>query len=116
MIGAVGLPNERLPRAGRQFVASCGQTVGGTLSTFAVYGAQAADVLLNAIARSNGTRASVTAELFKTKVVDGIIGSFAIRPSGDTTANTVTIYKIAGGKPTTFAVINVPENLVSAPG
>jgi DNA-binding SARP family transcriptional activator/ABC-type branched-subunit amino acid transport system substrate-binding protein/streptogramin lyase len=113
MISTAGLPSEELPPAGRRFVSAFDQTVGGTPSTFAVYAAQATDVLLDAIGRSNGTRASVTAALFTTRITNGIIGSFAITQSGDTTANVVTIYRISGDQPTTFAVIKVPENLVS---
>jgi hypothetical protein len=36
---------------------------------------RATEVLLNAIARSDGTRASVTREPFRTKVTRGLIGS-----------------------------------------
>ncbi|MBA3367049.1 MAG: branched-chain amino acid ABC transporter substrate-binding protein [Actinobacteria bacterium] len=50
---------------------------------YSVYGAQAAEVLLAAIERSDGTRASVVEELFKTKVKDGILGTFNINENGD---------------------------------
>ena len=72
------------------------------------YWARAAEVLLDAIARSDGTRASVTAELFKTKIVNGILGSFSFDRNGDTTSGAVTIYRIVRGKPTVFKVIRPP--------
>jgi hypothetical protein len=43
----------------------------------AVYGAQAAEIFLDAIARSDGTRASVTRELFETRVEDGLLGNIS---------------------------------------
>jgi ABC-type branched-subunit amino acid transport system substrate-binding protein len=96
-----GLPTERLPRAGRRLMASFRSSVGEMPFTYAVYSAQAMDVLLDAIARSNGTRASVISQLFRTRVRNGILGDFAITASGDTTASSVTIYRIerGGGSP-----------------
>ncbi len=52
------------------------------IEVFAPYSGQAAEVLLNAI-RLGNTRAGTIAELFTTKVEDGITGSFTITPSGD---------------------------------
>ena len=99
-----GLPNQRLP-AGKAFVAAFGRLVGETPTQYSAYWAQAAGVLLDAIGRSNGTRASVTAQLFKTKIKNGILGSFSIDANGDTTARIVTIYRIAQGRPRVFQVI-----------
>ena len=79
----------------------------------AVSAAQAIDVLLDAIARSDGTRASVTMNLFNTDVSNGILGSFFITPTGDTTLNAVAIYRIIGGTVTTFANIVVPDALLA---
>jgi hypothetical protein len=50
---------------------------------YSVYQAQAAQIMLNAIARSDGTRASVVKELFKTKVKNGIMGTFNFDKNGD---------------------------------
>ena len=70
--------------------------------------------MIAAIQRSDGTRASVTSELFKTKVTNGIIGNFSINKNGDTTSNVVSIYKIVGGKQTEFKVITPPLSLVKS--
>jgi branched-chain amino acid transport system substrate-binding protein len=107
-----GLPNEQLKGAGKTFAAQFGKTVGGAPDPYAVYAGQAAEVLVTAISKSNGTRASVTANLFKTKVVNGILGTFSINSNGDTSANPVTIYRVKGGKQTTFKVITPPTSLV----
>jgi hypothetical protein len=40
--------------------------------------------------------------LLKVSVSNGILGSFSITPSGDTTLNAVAIYRIVGGKVTTY--------------
>jgi branched-chain amino acid transport system substrate-binding protein len=56
---------------------------GRSVDPYAILGAQAARVILDAIERSDGTRASVIEEVFKTKVDDGLIGSFEINENGD---------------------------------
>ena len=60
---------------------------------------QAAEVVLDAIARSDGTRASVLRELRRTRVDDGILGSFGFDANGDITAATVPILRITGSTP-----------------
>jgi len=47
-----------------------------------------------AIARSDGTRASVLAELRATKVTDGILGTFRFDGNGDITPGWVPIVRI----------------------
>ncbi|HTM22341.1 MAG TPA: hypothetical protein VL172_17595, partial [Kofleriaceae bacterium] len=44
---------------------------------------QAARILLDAIARSDGTRLGIVDEMFKTQVTDDVLGSFTIGPDGD---------------------------------
>lgn len=58
-----------------------------------VYAAQAAEVLLDAIARSDGTRASVVEELFRTKVERGLLGAFTFDENGDISTSPVAIYR-----------------------
>jgi branched-chain amino acid transport system substrate-binding protein len=106
---AIGL----LRGEGARFVASFSKKFGKKPDRFAVDAAQAMDVLLDAIARSDGTRASVTNELFATRVSNGILGSFWITPTGDTTLNAVAIYRVTGGKATTFRTVIVPDTLVA---
>jgi len=64
------------------------------LDPFALYAAQATEVLLDAIARSNGTRASVASELLGTRVNDGLIGSFGFDRHGNPTPAPITILRI----------------------
>jgi branched-chain amino acid transport system substrate-binding protein len=99
-VSFAGRPNERLPAAGRAFVKSFGATQadGQVASYAAAYGAQAAEVLLAAIASSDGTRASVLERLFSQKVHHGILGDFSFTPEGDMTPSPVTIFRVVGGK------------------
>jgi branched-chain amino acid transport system substrate-binding protein len=113
-VSVAGLPNEQLKGAGKKFIADFGKTVGGQPDPYAVYAAQATEVMVAAIAKSNGSRASVTKNLFQTKVTNGILGNFAINSNGDTSSNPVTIYRIKGGKSTTLKVITPPTSLVRA--
>jgi branched-chain amino acid transport system substrate-binding protein len=71
---------------------------GKPVDPYAILGAQAARVLLDAIAKSDGSRTSVIDEVFKTKVTDGFIGSFEFNENGDVTGAqgavlSFTIYK-----------------------
>lgn len=93
-----GVVSERLGRAGKRFLRDFGPTQhGATVDVTAVYAAQATEVLLDAIARSDGTRASVTAELFKERVRNGLIGSFAVGADGDPSPAPVTIVRVEHG-------------------
>ena len=112
LVSEAGVPNSELPAAGRKFVAAFAKAVDETPASYPAYAAQATGVLLDAIARSNGTRASVTSELFKTKVSNGILGTFAIDRYGDTTAAAISIYRIVGGVPRLLRVITPPPALV----
>jgi branched-chain amino acid transport system substrate-binding protein len=112
-VSVAGLPNSKLKGAGKTFLAAFAKVVHKQADPYSVYAAQATEVLVKAISTSNGTRSSVAANLFKTNVSNGIIGSFRINKNGDTTSNPVTIYRITGGKSTEYKVIVPPLNLVA---
>ena len=109
-----GPSNDDLPAIGKQFVASFSEEFDAEPTRYVVAAAQATDVMLDAIARSDGSRASVTRNLFRTRVSNGILGSFWFTPRGDTTLNAVAVYRIRGGKVTTFGTVVVPDALVAA--
>jgi branched-chain amino acid transport system substrate-binding protein len=111
-VSVPGLPNDRLPAPGRRFVADFGATVGEPPGPGAVRAAQATDVLLAAIARSDGTRASVTRQLFHATVTDGLLGSFSIDRNGDVTPGPVTIYQITHRTPKILTVGTPPPGFV----
>jgi len=84
-VSYAGQPLEKLPPTGKKFIKAFKKYLGSkTLPPpYAVYQAQGAQIMLAAIKRSNGTRASVTAQLFKTKVKNGIMGTFHFDKNGD---------------------------------
>src|SRR5947208_6868904 len=113
-VSVAGQPNENLGAAGKAFVKDFGATQsGGQVDPYAAYAAQATEVLLTAIENSDGTRTGITDQLLKTKVTNGILGTFTINSNGDTSSNPVTQYLIKGGKQTTFKTITPPQSLVS---
>jgi len=61
--------------------------------------AQAAELVLDAIARSDGTRASVLEELQASEVRDGILGSFHFDRNGDNSAAAISVLRITGTTP-----------------
>ena len=105
------VPPAHLPPAGRRFVAGFEQAIGGPASPYAATTAQATEILLKAIAASDGTRTSVTRNLLQTRVRGGILGSFGFDENDDTTAGAVTMYRIEKGKPRVVDVITPPKRL-----
>ncbi len=99
-VSFAGVPNERLGPTGRRFLREFGATQpeGAVQSeTYVPHAAQAAEVLLQAIARSDGTRSSVLRELRRAHVKNGIVGSFSFDRDGDATPAAVTIFRVTGG-------------------
>ena len=90
-----GLINESLPPRGRRFAADFGATLPGVeIEPSAVYTAEATQVLLDAIARSDGTRAGVLDELFRTSLRRGLTGSVRFDDRGDIVAPPITILRM----------------------
>jgi branched-chain amino acid transport system substrate-binding protein len=66
------------------FIAEFQEALGGEpVDPYAVYGAQAASVLLEAIANSDGSRASVIEQIFQVEVAGGYLGDFSFNENGD---------------------------------
>jgi branched-chain amino acid transport system substrate-binding protein len=89
---------ERLRGEGHRFVVQFGQALGRPVEFYSGAAAQATEVLLAAIGRSNGSRASVTRQVFKATVRNGILGHFSFDRKGDTTAGSVTVYRVVDGR------------------
>ena len=76
-------------------------------------------MLLDAIEKSDGTRSSVTDEVYKTDVKNGLIGSFKLNKNGDLTgangaATLFTIYEGVGGHLKTLMTTGPQPDLVQA--
>jgi branched-chain amino acid transport system substrate-binding protein len=117
-VSVAGIPPEKLSGPGKTFVDDFGAQIGTQVNPYAAYAAQAAVVMLDAIAKSDGSRGAVTNQLFQTDITDGILGTFSINENGDTTANPVTVYIQTGsgssGTGKTYKTIIPPANLVKA--
>jgi branched-chain amino acid transport system substrate-binding protein len=89
VISYAGQPLQKLGPAGKKFMAQfrAYAKIKGNMPPYAVYQAQAAQIMLGAIAKSNGTRASVVKEMFKTRVTNGIMGTFRFDKNGDIIPN-----------------------------
>jgi branched-chain amino acid transport system substrate-binding protein len=117
-ITVAGVPPEKLTGDGADFIKAFGAQIGKKPNPYSAYAAQSMAVILDAIAKSDGTRSSVTDNLLKTKVNNGILGTFSINENGDTTRNPVTVYQQVGsgksGTGKTFKVEIPPASLVKA--
>jgi branched-chain amino acid transport system substrate-binding protein len=88
-----GVPPDQLTGAGAEFISSFESELGGEpIEAYSAYGAQAMQVMLDAIAKAGNDRAGVISALFETSVQGGILGDFDITPDGDPTAGPITIY------------------------
>jgi branched-chain amino acid transport system substrate-binding protein len=107
------LPNDKLPESGREFADRFDKRFGSRPCCFSVHAAQAARMMLDAIAASDGSRGQVLDHLFRTPVDDGYIGNFEIDPHGDTTLRTMGVYKVEGGRLRFQTAITPPADLLA---
>ena len=85
-----------LPATGREFLRRFAAAYPEQpRSGFTAYAAEAADVLLAAVARSDGTRRSVTAELLGVRLKDGPLGKFSLDTQGDPVRPTVSVFRVS---------------------
>ncbi len=97
-----------------------GPLQGQSIDPYAIYGGEAATVMLDAIAASDGSRADVIKKVFETNITDGLLGSFKIDENGDPEDASgavvgFTIYK-ATDQLTTDTVISPKPATVAAAG
>jgi branched-chain amino acid transport system substrate-binding protein len=105
----LGLPAAKLGPAGRAIARRFGP--GAPDSGGPPYAAQAAEVLLNAIESSTGSRNSITAHLLGERVHSKILGSFRFDRNGDITPAGISIYRIVRRHIRLNRTILVPSRL-----
>jgi branched-chain amino acid transport system substrate-binding protein len=88
---------EDLTGAGKTFLDAYNAQYGPP-EVYTAYGAAAAQVLLDAISRSDGTRADVIAKMFETNITDGIVGPMSFNDQGDPESGLISIFQAKGGK------------------
>jgi len=92
------VPARALPPAGRAFAEEFRRRYSQYPCCLSVNAAQAAQLVLDAIARSDGSRDKVRAALFQADVKGGLIGDFKIDRYGDTTLAKMGLYRIKEGE------------------
>lgn len=113
-------PAHQLPPEGQRFTEALSATQRGrTVNVYAPYAALATEVLLDAIARSDGTRGSVLRELFRVRLAKSIFGPFSFDRNGDPSTNLIPIFRVkkppanAPAPPDrVFTIIRAPARLV----
>jgi branched-chain amino acid transport system substrate-binding protein len=96
-VAGVGI--DKYKGAALKFIDGFKATLNGKpVDPYAILGAQAGQVLLNAVGTSDGTRADVLKRVYATKVTNGLIGNFQFNQNGDLSgangaAVLFTIYK-----------------------
>jgi DNA-binding SARP family transcriptional activator/ABC-type branched-subunit amino acid transport system substrate-binding protein/streptogramin lyase len=113
-ISALGVPLAQLGPTGRRYVRDLTERIGRSPELFTVETAAAAEVLLDAISRSDGTRASVSKELLSTKLGSAILGPVSFTASGDVRRSAVTISRIVHGRVIVADVSDPPVRLFAS--
>ena len=83
--------------------------VKGQMPPYPVYQGQSAQVMLDAVARSNGTRSSVSDQLFKTNVKNGIMGTFHFDQYGDITPTKYITVEVLKGNAGVYAGVVITK-------
>jgi ABC-type branched-subunit amino acid transport system substrate-binding protein len=93
-VSTAGRPANALPSRGRRLVASLRKDDPHLPDQIPAYAAEATDMLLQTIARSNGTRPSVTRALFDSRDRDGYVGPVSFDDNGDPRPAAIAIYRV----------------------
>jgi branched-chain amino acid transport system substrate-binding protein len=114
-ISVAGQPPKSLTGQGATFVKSFGKQIGTEPNPYSQYGAQAMQVMLQAVAAGGGDRAKTTKAIFGIQITNGIIGNFSINSTGDINLTPITIYKQVGKKLVPQKTLIPAANLVGGP-
>jgi branched-chain amino acid transport system substrate-binding protein len=119
-MSVAGVPIDEFQGPALDFIDQFKQTLGGKpVDPYAIYGAAAAQLALDSIAKSDGTRASVLENIFEYQVSNGLIGSFSINENGDPQGGAgavvgFTIYKATDKLETVTTISPKPEDVDAA--
>jgi branched-chain amino acid transport system substrate-binding protein len=85
LMSVAGQPIDKFTGAAKSFIdgLESGPLSGKAIDPYAIYGGQAAQVLFDAIAASDGSRSDVISKMFATDVNSGLLGSFTFNEDGD---------------------------------
>jgi branched-chain amino acid transport system substrate-binding protein len=83
-LSVAGVPVDEFKGEGATFITDFKKLLGKEpVDPYAAYGAQAAEILVDAIAKGGDDRAAVIQAMFDAKITDGILGTFEINENGD---------------------------------
>jgi len=93
------LPAAQLTGAGAEFITSFQEKIGAdtNIEVYTIYAAAAMQVVLDAIARSDGTREDVVAKIKETSLTDSVIGPLSFNADGDPAGGTEQLFKAEDG-------------------
>jgi branched-chain amino acid transport system substrate-binding protein len=85
-----GVPTDEFEsESAQEFITTFQETLGGDpVDPYAIYGAQAAQIMIDAIGASDGTRPSVIEQMFATQCEGCFLGDFSFNENGDPTLAT----------------------------
>jgi branched-chain amino acid transport system substrate-binding protein len=122
-LSIAGVPIDTFKGAALEFIDGLknGPLKGKAIDPYAIYGGQAAQVMFDAIGKSDGTRADVIKKIFETNVDNGLLGSFKIDQNGDPEEASgavvgFTIYVATDKLETKTTVSPKPETVAAAGG
>jgi branched-chain amino acid transport system substrate-binding protein len=86
-MSVAGVPVDAFTGTAKEYVDAllAGPLAGKDIDPYAIYGAQAAQIVFDAIGASDGSRSDVIAKMFETQVEDGLLGTFGFNENGDPT-------------------------------
>jgi branched-chain amino acid transport system substrate-binding protein len=113
-VSVAGVPNSQLKGQGTAFLKAFGKQIHKSPDPYSSKAAQAAVVMLTAIAHSNGTRAGVTSQILKVNLKGSIQGDVRFDKNGDIAGGPIAIYLIKSGRSTDYTVIRPPVALAKA--
>jgi ABC-type branched-subunit amino acid transport system substrate-binding protein len=84
-MSVAGVPIDAFTGTAKEYADAllAGPLAGKALDPYAIYAAQSTQILLDAIAASDGSRADIIEKLFATEVEDGLLGTFVFNENGD---------------------------------
>jgi branched-chain amino acid transport system substrate-binding protein len=101
-----GVPIDEFKGEAAAFAAKLKEALGGKpVDPYAIYGAQAAQIVLDAIGNGDGSRQSVIDGIYSTKVENGLLGTFEFSENGDPAQ--------AGGAVVGFTIYRAEDELVT---
>jgi branched-chain amino acid transport system substrate-binding protein len=92
-------PPSKLTGKGKEFIdAFSAKENGKPIEVYTIYAAACAQVLVDAIGRSDGTREDVLAKIFESDIPDTVVGAMSFDANGDPKNATETVYQAKNGE------------------